>query len=137
MFIFTDRTRFARPQQLLALTVGGYCIKIHFLETSNIENVTGKIKYEFVATVWKYDGAAGWHFISLPNEISTEIRSLLKKQEEGWGRLQANAKIENSEWKTAIWFDTKLNTYLLPVKAEVRKKEKIETGKLISVSVWV
>ena len=36
---------------------------------------------------------------------------------EGWGRLKATAKIGNSEWATAIWFDTKINTYLLPLKA--------------------
>ena len=96
-----------------------------------------RIKYEFSAKIWRYAGQGGWHFVSLPMEMAKEIRDNLKWQEEGWGRLKATAKIGNSEWKTAIWFDTKLNTYLLPVKAEVRKKEKIETGKLISVSVWV
>lgn len=99
--------------------------------------MTGKIKYEFVENVWKYNGEAGWYFISLPKEISTEIRSMLKEQEEGWGRLKANTKIGNSEWKTAVWFDTKLNTYLLPIKAEIRKREKIDTGNSISVSIWV
>lgn len=99
--------------------------------------MTGKIKYEFIKDIWRYDGAAGWYFISLPSDASIEIRSMLKKQEEGWGRLQAMAKIGNSEWKTAIWFDTKLNTYLLPIKAEIRKKEKLDAGKSISVSIWV
>jgi hypothetical protein len=54
---------------------------------------------------------AGWHFVSLPIEISTEIRENLKWQEEGWGRLKATAKIGNSEWETAIWLT--LNTKLI------------------------
>jgi hypothetical protein len=51
--------------------------------------------------------------------------------------LKATANIGASEWKTAIWFDTKLNTYLLPLKAEIRKKEQIEIGRIIQVVVWI
>jgi hypothetical protein len=39
--------------------------------------------------------------------------------------------------KTAIWFDTKVNTYLLPLKAEIRKKENFEIGKNIEAIVWI
>ena len=46
------------------------------------------------------------------------------------------AKIGNTQWETAIWFDTKLDTYLLPLKAEIRKKEKITTDKEIEI-VWI
>jgi hypothetical protein len=99
--------------------------------------MTGKIRYGFTEKVWKYDGPAGWHFVSLPGETSTEIRQMLKGQEEGWGRLKATAKVGDSEWKTAIWFDTKSNTYLLPVKAEVRKKEQIKVADKITVTIWV
>jgi hypothetical protein len=83
-----------------------------------------KIKYEFVAKIWQHSGQSGWYFVSLPTEISIEIRENLKWQEEGWGRLKATAQIENSQWETAIWFDSKHNTYLLPIKAEIRKKRK-------------
>jgi hypothetical protein len=48
------------------------------------------------------------------------------------GRLKATAQIGDSIWKTAIWFDTKLNTYLLPLKAAIRKKELIEIDKKYS-----
>ncbi len=56
-------------------------------------------------------------------------RENLKFLEEGWGRLKMTAKIGNTQWETAIWFDTKLNTYLLPLKAEIRKRKKIGTEK--------
>ena len=45
--------------------------------------------------------------------------------------------IGNSEWKTAIWFDSKKKTYLLPIKAEIRKKEKIIAGKIIGVKLVI
>ncbi len=97
----------------------------------------GKIKYEFSAKIWQHPSAGGWHFISLPKELAKEIRDNLKWQEEGWGRLKTTAKIGNNKWETAIWFDTKMNTYLLPLKAEIREKENIEIGKNIEVIVWV
>lgn len=95
------------------------------------------IKYTFTAKPWQYTGTSGWHFISLPGKLSKEIRSALKSEEEGWGRLKVTAKIGNSEWKTAIWFDTKMNTYLLPLKAEIRKKENLVINKDVIAVLWI
>ncbi|MBL7713264.1 MAG: DUF1905 domain-containing protein [Chitinophagaceae bacterium] len=66
-----------------------------------------------------------------------EIRSALQSGEEGWGRLKASAQVGSSTWETAIWFDTKANTYLLPLKTDIRKKEKLATGQTINVIVWI
>lgn len=95
------------------------------------------IKYKFTAKPWLYAGPGSWHFVSLPNELAQEIRNALKSEEEGWGRLKAKAKIGNSEWMTAIWFDTKMNTYLLPLKAEIRKKENLAIGKDVETVLWI
>lgn len=95
------------------------------------------LRYEFSAKPWQYSGPAGWYFVSLPVALAKEIRTALKQEEQGWGRLSAMAKTGNSEWKTAIWFDTKRKTYLLPLKAEIRKKEQLLTGRVIRVVVWI
>lgn len=98
---------------------------------------SGGIKYEFVAKPWQHSSPGGWYFVSLPTELSKEIRENLKWQEEGWGRLKATAKIKDIEWETVIWFDTKMGLYLLPLKAKVREKVKLQIGENIKVSVWV
>lgn len=98
---------------------------------------TNGIKYEFKAKPWQYAGKGGWFFISFPSNLAKEIRDNLKWQEQGWGRMKATAKIGSSEWETAIWFDTKMNTYLLPLKAMIRKKENIVVDKEINTTVWV
>lgn len=95
------------------------------------------IRYGFSAQPWQFQGPGGWHFISLPIELAKEIRDAFKAEEEGWGRLQARAKIGNTEWETAIWFDTKTNTYLLPLKSHVRKKENLQLGKNIEAVIWI
>ncbi|MFP2997769.1 DUF1905 domain-containing protein [Spongiivirga sp. MCCC 1A20706] len=99
-------------------------------------NIKG-VPYQFSATVWQHSPNGGWWFVSLPKPISTEIRNLFKKEEEGWGRLKVTALIGKTEWNTAVWFDSKANTYLLPLKAEIRKKESILINKEISAKIWV
>lgn len=98
---------------------------------------TGKIKYVFRAPIWQYAGKGGWYFVSMPKGQAKEIRENLGSEEEGWGRLKATAKIGHSDWETAIWFDTKMGTYLLPIKADIRKKEKLERGQTIETSIWI
>lgn len=99
--------------------------------------MNNKITYPFSAEVWKHSSPGGWHFISLPKKLAEEIRENLKWQEEGWGRLKVVAKIETSEWETAIWFDTKADTYFLPLKAEIRKKQQLEIGKNVTVFISI
>lgn len=91
------------------------------------------IEYTFSAKVWYSE----WHFVSFPKALANEIRENLKCFEEGWGRLKATARIGNSDWKTAIWFDTKHQTYLLPIKAEIRKREKIGADDEVDVTLWI
>jgi hypothetical protein len=95
--------------------------------------VNTKIKYEFSAKVWQHSAPNGWCFVSLPVEIAVEIRQNMKWMEEGWGRMKATAKIGNSQWETATWFDSKHKTYLLPLKSEIRKIENIKTENYINV----
>ncbi len=102
------------------------------------------IEFEFEATVWVHASdnqgnskGGSWHFVTLPVELSLEIRSQLAWQEEGWGRLKATAQIGSTSWKTAIWYDTQHGSYLLPIKSDVRKKENIAVGDLINIKLWV
>ena len=99
--------------------------------------MSGKIKFEFTSAVWQYSSPGGWYFISVPKKLSKEMRDYFKDEEEGWGRLKAIAKIGNTEWETAIWFDTKASAYLLPLKSEIRKKEKLIAGKKIEAILWI
>lgn len=99
--------------------------------------IRGAIRYGFTAKPWQYQGKASWYFISLPLNLAKEIRQNLKWQQQGWGRMKATAKIGNSLWDTAIWYDSKLKTYLLPLKSEIRIKEKISVHCTIKTIVWI
>ena len=99
-----------------------------------------KIRYEFSARTYRFSSSedmVGWTFVSLPEELSAEIRGNFKCLEEGWGRMKVTAAIGGSEWQTAIWFDTKQDTYLLPIKAAIRKAERVAVGDDVRVSVLI
>ena len=95
------------------------------------------LSYSFSAIPWQYAGPAGWVFVTIPAPVSTSIRKALKDEEQGWGRLQVTAQTGNTEWKTAIWWDSKANAYLLPLKAEIRKKEKISPEQKLTVNLII
>lgn len=96
-----------------------------------------KITYDFSAELWQHPSEGGWHFISLPLSLAQEIRENLAWQEEGWGRMKVTARIGSLQWETAIWYDRKHQTYLLPIKAEVRKKAKVKGGETLSIQLLI
>ena len=98
------------------------------------------LQYAFSAKVYHYSTSAdmvGWCIVSLPKEIAMEIRDNFKHLEQGWGRMKVTAKVGNSQWQTAIWFDTKHDTYFLPLKAAIRKKENIVLNQDAEIVLWV
>jgi len=101
------------------------------------DDTKGKIRYDFSAEMWRHDSEGGWHFVSLPKAMSNEIRQGLKWQEEGWGRMKTMAEIASHRWETAIWFDKKRGTYLLPLKAGIRKKLGLEVGEEVKVRLFI
>ena len=99
------------------------------------------MEYEFIGEfrTYKKEDTCGWNFLFMSQDLAKEIRAMHKHQEEGWGRMKVTAKIGGSEWKTSIWFDTKNDTYLLPIKAAIRKKENIdmEVGNEVKTTIWI
>ena len=96
-----------------------------------------KIHYTFESILWQHASPGGWYFISLPADMASEIRENSGWQEQGWGRLKATARIGNSEWDTAIWYDTKHQTYLLPIKAAIRAKERLQVNTFVQATLWL
>lgn len=84
------------------------------------------------AEVWLYPGMAGWHFVTIPKKQSEDIKKEFEALSHGWGSLPATITIGKTSWKTSIFPDKKEGVYLLPLKADVRKKEKISEGDKIT-----
>jgi len=67
-----------------------------------------------------------WRFLTVAKKQSKLISELFGDMKRGWGSLPVMVTVGKTKWKTSIFPDKKAGTYLLPLKAEVRKKEGIE-----------
>lgn len=80
--------------------------------------------------VWKTDSAGRWYFLTIPDEQSAEIRAAAFESPRGFGSVKVEARIGGVAWRTSV-FPQKSGGYLLPVKAEVRKRAEIAAGDLV------
>ena len=96
-----------------------------------------KAKFTMKSKVWFYEGKAGWYFLTLPQGPSKSIQGTFAPLARAWGSLPVTATIGKISWETSIFPDSKKGAYVLPLKADVRKKEEIDEGNRISFSILV
>lgn len=89
----------------------------------------------FTAKVWTQESTGAWHFVTLPAGLSRRIRTLTTGQLKPFGSFRVKCQTGFSTWETSLFADTKRKAFLLPVKADVRRKEKIKLGDTIEVSI--
>ena len=77
---------------------------------------------------------AAWYYIKVPKKESNQIKQSTTRKPKGWGSIPVAVSINDTEWNTSIFPDKKTGTYLLFIKANIRKKEKIEEGGNVSLT---
>lgn len=93
------------------------------------------MQLEFTGIIWHWRGPAPFYFVSVPEEPASAMKSVEKLATFGWGMIPAYVTIGKSRWYTAVF--PKDGSYLVPVKAAIRKAEKIEEGQIVSVKLEV
>lgn len=93
-------------------------------------------KYQIKEKIFKWQGKGAWFFIRINEKTSEDIRDKFGEFAKGWGSLPVNVTLGNSNWKTAI-FPEKSKAYLLPIKSQIRKVEKINEGDLVSLTLEI
>jgi len=94
-----------------------------------------QIEETFRAKVWTQESTGAWHFVTLPPDLSKRIRTLTTGLRKPFGSFHVKARIGLTAWETSLFADQKRRAFLLPVKADVRRKERIGLGNMIEVSV--
>jgi len=85
--------------------------------------------------IWKGSDAAGrWFFITVPEEQSAEIKAQAFGTPRGFSSVKVEARIGDVVWRTSV-FPLNSGGYLLPVKAEVRRKADIGAGDEVTVEL--
>lgn len=84
---------------------------------------------EFTAEVFRWDARddASWYFISVPPELSEDIREI-PRPHRGFGAVKVRAMVGGSAWSTSIFPDKTSGSYVLPLKKAVRDAEHLGEG---------
>ena len=92
-----------------------------------------KKEYKMTERVFLYPGeSANWHFVSITKKVGQEIRETYGKSRRGFGAVKVEVMVGKTIWQTSIFPDKYSGSYILPLKAQIRKKEDIEAGDMIN-----
>ena len=89
------------------------------------------MKIEVRGPIWHWRGPAPWYFVTVPPAECRAIKALSASVTYGWGMIPATVRIGKTVWKTALW--PKDDRYIVPIKASVRKAEKLAEGDEVTV----
>ena len=91
--------------------------------------------FTFDAELWEHDGDAAWHFLTLPFDVSDAIDAATEGMRRGFGSVRVDVRIGATAWSTSVFPDKGRESYVLPVKAEVRRREDLAAGSRPTVSL--
>jgi len=90
---------------------------------------------EFESRIWYWRGPAPWFFVTVPDKQCNDLRAISGFVTYGWGMIPAKVRIGKTEWTTSLF--PKDGSYIVPIKASVRKAEDLEEGDKVTVQLEV
>lgn len=101
-----------------------------------------ELDFTFTTKLWMYQGKGAWYFVTLPKEQADQIKFFTSPQNtgqrrRGWGSVRVTVTIGTATWQTSIFPSSSSESYVLPVKAEIRKKAKINQGDDVTVKLLI
>lgn len=90
------------------------------------------IDFTSLLWIWKGEAAGRWYFLTVPDEHCAEIRAHGFGAPRGFGSVRVEATIGPVTWRTSV-FPLNSGGYLLPVKADVRRRAALSAGDEVDV----
>jgi hypothetical protein len=91
--------------------------------------------------IWKSKASDGkpslmsWHFLTITGEVAAAIRAAAPGRSAAWGSVYVKVTLGGTHWATSVFPSKDAGGYLLPVKAAVRKKERVGEGDVVTVEL--
>jgi hypothetical protein len=93
------------------------------------------MEIKFTAKIWYWRGPSPFYFVTVPEKQGEDLKGIMKIVTYGWGMIPADVQIGKTRWKTAMF--PKNGSYIVPIKAVVRKAEDLEEGSEVTVRLEV
>lgn len=97
----------------------------------------GPVVVTFDAELWIWDARRtdSWTFVSVPVELSDDIREVAGGPRRGFGAVRVLVTVGGSTWRTSIFPDSARGCYVLPIKRAVRTAEALDEGDVATVTL--
>jgi len=89
------------------------------------------VELEFTGEVWSWRGPAPYHFVTVPEAESAELKAMASAVTYGWGMVPAELSVGATRWTTSLW--PKDGGYVVPLKDMVRTAENIAVGDTVTI----
>jgi hypothetical protein len=118
---------------------------LRFLREELGETLASGGSWRFTGPLWLWrvkarDGtptATAWHFITIDGTVADAIRAASPGRSAAWGSVYVHVAIGRTRWQTSVFPSKDVSGYLLPVKASVRKAEKLVAGDVAVVELSI
>src|SRR5215469_9487849 len=91
--------------------------------------------FEFSGEIWYWRGPSPYHFLTVPEAQSRELKEIVPLVTYGWGMIPVQAQIGSTRFTTSLFHKDGL--YVLPIKDRVRKAEGVEEGDQVTAHIEV
>ncbi|HEY0249847.1 MAG TPA: DUF1905 domain-containing protein [Gryllotalpicola sp.] len=92
--------------------------------------------FEFTSELYEWSARDNWFFVALPFVVSDAITAL-PLIPAGFGSVKVEATVGHVTWRTSVFPDDKRNTFVLPIKKEVRARNGLVAGARVDVSLEI
>lgn len=93
------------------------------------------LKISFTGTIIHWRGPAPFYFVAIPDDQVGEVHWAARIASYGWGCVPVDASANQLAFRTALF--PKEGGYMLPLKAEVRKKLGVELGDSLAITMRI
>lgn len=94
--------------------------------------------WHFTAPLWRWTGgetATSWFFVTVTEALAADIRAASRARAGAWGMVKVMARVGDTRWSTSLFYSKDVGSFLLPMKASVRKAEKLVEGDAVAVQL--
>jgi hypothetical protein len=93
------------------------------------------VELEFSGEVWHWRGPSPYHFVTVPEHESDQLRAAASLVSYGWGMVPVLLSIGSTRATTSLF--PKDGGYVVPLKDKVRTAERIAIGDIVTVHLAV
>ncbi len=118
---------------------------IRFLREELGETIVSGGDWAFTGPLWLWRGKtsdgsptkAAWHFVTIDGVVADALRVAAAGRSAAWGSVHVTVTIGGTAWQTSVFPSKEVAGFLLPIKASVRKAEKLAEGDVVTVRLTV